>query len=294
MFYPHKQTAIIFILCVLGVLVTVWYVGRGDVRGKETDNTMSIKQNKQVIQAGVAIATTTDWQKQFFVSSTSTPSKKDVSTTKNQNTDEPDTITGRFGKKVFEQYMLLKQNNLAEDPTAVKAVVDQNVNDFISTAPQAEVYDIRSVVLANTSDLSAERTYANAVGSILSTYTPQGDMAMIANQALEENDPTKIKEVEAIANSYSIMLKRLLVTPTPKTLAGYHINLINGVSSVAFVAEGMSKVFSDPVQGMVALAVYEKSLLSLQNALLDLKYNFSQKQILFSNNEPATVFNLIK
>lgn len=294
MFYPHKQTAIIFILCVLGVLVTMWYVGRGDVRGKETDNLLSAKQNIQVIQPDIAIATTTDWQRQFFVNSTLTSTKKGVSTTKNQNTGEPDTITGRFGKKVFEQYMLLKQNNLAEDPTAIKAVVDQNVNDFISTAPQAEVYDIRSVMLANTSDLSAERTYANSVGSILSTYTPQGDMAMIANQALEENDPTKIKEVETIANSYSTMLKKFISVPAPKTLAGYHINLINSVSSVAFVAEGMSKVFSDPVQGMVALALYEKSLLSLQNALLDLKYNFSQKQITFSNNEPAIVFNLIQ
>lgn len=292
-FYPHKQTAIIFILCVIGVLVTLWYVERGNTRSQGALDAMSTRQNVQVTQAENTFATTTDWQKQFFVRSTSTPSQKNTLTTKNQVAEEPETITGQFGKRFFEQFMLLKQNNLNDDPEAVKAVIDQNVGDIVASAPQAQIYDTRNILIAPSNDTTAEKTYANTVGGILSSYAPQGDAAIIATEALDKNDPSKIKEIEAISNSYSTMLKKLLQVSTPKNIADNHLALINAVSSMVFVSQGMSKVFVDPLQSMVSLAVYEKSLTSLQNALLDLKYNFSQKQIQFSSNEPGNIFNLI-
>ncbi len=293
LFYPHKQTAIIFIICILGVLGTIWYVGRGNARSQQASNVMSGQQNTQVIQVGTAIATTTDWQKQFFANSTSTKLKNSTLTTNDPSTNEPETVTGQFGKKFFEQYMLLKQNNLTEDPTAIKAVVDQNIGDIVSTAPQAQVYDIRNVLIATTDNLAAERTYANTVGEILSLYDPKGDAATIATEALDKNDTSRIKEIEDIANLYSIMLKKLLAVPAPKTINQNHLALINAVSSMVFVSQGMSKVFIDPLQSIVSLAVYEKSLTSLQNSLLDLKYNFSQKGIQFSSNEPGIIFTLI-
>ncbi len=293
LFYPHKQTAIIFIICVLGVFGTIWYVGRGNTYSQQASNVMSGQQDIQITQVGTALATTTDWQKQFFANSTSTKLKNNTLATNEPSINEPETVTGQFGKKFFEQYMLLKQNNLTDDPTAIKAVVDQNINDIVSTAPQAQTYDIRSVLITATSDLVAERTYANTVGGILSLYNPQGDAAMIATEALDKNDTTRIKEIDAISNSYSLMLKNLLTVPAPKTISENHLALINAVSSMVFVSQGMSKVFADPLQSMVSLAVYQKSLASFQNALLDLKYNFSQKAIQFSSSEPGIIFTLI-
>lgn len=291
LFYPHKQTGIIFIVCTICVLGTIWYVKRGDANIQKTSEIVYNKQNTNVTPIGSIFASTTEWQKQFFASPNTNDTKTSLANT--QNTKEPETVTGLFGKKFFEQYMLLKQNDLTEDPTAIKAVIDKNMSDLVSTAPQAQTYDIRNVLTTQNSEVVDDRVYANIVGEILSSYLPRKDAAIIATEALEKNDPSMIKEVESISSSYSVMLKKLLATPAPKTLSTNHLNLINAVSAMVFVSQGMSKVFSDPIQSMIALAVYEKSFASLQNALLDLKYNFSQKSINFSKDEPGIIFTLI-
>ena len=291
LFYPHKQTAIIFLVCILGVLATFWYVGVGKTwRGTDP---MSNKQDVKITQPNEDFAATTDWQKQFIVHSTTTLPQNNTLAVNDQGTDEPETVTGQFGKKFFEQFMILKQNDLVDDQTAVKAVVDQNIDDVISSAPEARVYDIRSVVLSPTVGIPAEKTYANSVGEILTLYIPQKDAAAIATQALEKNDPSRISEIMAVANSYSTVLKKLLEVPAPKNLADEHLALINSISAMIFVSEGMGKVFSDPLQSMVSLAVYEESLVSLQNALLDLKFAFNEDQVVFSGTESGNVFNLI-
>lgn len=293
LFYPHKQTAIIFIICALGVLGTILYVGRGDLSTKKIPTDSSAGQDIQVTSTGTVFASTTEWQKQFFANSTTSILQVARENSKNASAKEPETLTGQFGKKFFEQFMVLKQNDLADDQTAIKAVIDQNMNDFVSTAPQAKTYDIRSVLITPTDDLTAERTYANTVGEILVMYIPKKDAAIIATEALEQNDPSRIREIIAIADSYSTMLKKLLAVPAPKTISVNHLNLINAASSMMFVSQGMSKVFEDPIQTMISLAVYEKSFASLYNALLDLKYNFSQKSIQFSNSEPGIIFTTI-
>jgi hypothetical protein len=294
LFYPHKQTAIIFIVCAIGVLGTVWYVNRGNINLRKTPDDLSANKVIQATQAGSNFATTSEWQKQFFSNSSTSVMQLARENIKNNSiADEPETVTGKFGKKFFEQYMILKQNDLIDDKTAVQAVIDQNMNDLVSTAPQARTYDIRSVLISPTSDIADEKTYGNTIGSILSLHIPQKDAAIIAMEALEQNDPSRIKEIVAISNSYSEMVKKLLATPAPKTLSQSHLNLINAASSMIFVSEGMSKVFEDPIQSMISIAVYEKSFASMYNSLLDLKYIFSQKLIQFSNNEPGIIFTTI-
>ena len=292
LFYPHKQTAIIFLVCILGVLATVWYVGTGRVRNQGVDS-LADKQGLQVTQSTEAFSTTTDWQKQFFVQSTTTIPQSKTLAVNDQSPNEPETVTDKFGKKFFEQFMLLKQNDLIDDPDAVKAVVDQNMNDIVDSAPEARVYDIRNVLLSPNIGILAEKTYANSVGEILTLYMPQNDAAIIATQALEKNDPSRINEIQAVTGSYSTVLKKLLEVPAPKSLADELLALINSMSAMVFISEGMSKVFSDPLQSMVSLAVYEKSLVSLQNALLDLKFAFNDDQVVFSSTDSGNVFNLI-
>ncbi|MEN9524513.1 MAG: hypothetical protein RL536_582 [Candidatus Parcubacteria bacterium] len=300
MLHPHKQTAFIFLVCVLGVLATIWYVGGTNNKQKALDD-MSTRKNIQVTQMSDLIATSSDWQKQFFASSRSSDDlvspKASLSGQSNNSTrasEEPDTITGQFGKKVFEQFMILKQNNLTDDQTAIKAAIDQNMSDIVSTAPQARIYDIRNILVSQNVDVSAEKTYANTVGSILSMYARQGDAATIATEALDKNDQSRIKEINVIAESYSNMLKKLLAVPAPKTISDMHLNLVNSASGMVFVSQGMAKIFSDPMQSMVSLAVYEKSLGSFQNALVSLKNNFEQKDIRFSNSDPGIIFTIIQ
>jgi hypothetical protein len=290
--YRHKQTVIIFTICILGV-GAAGYAAYGGNLQRTTSETSS---NRVVVTTSAditPISSTNDWKNQFLSQSTSTKTAYGSVNASPLEPKEPETLSGQFGKKFFEQYMYLKQNNLSEDPTAVKALVDQTTQNLVEGAPLPTQYDVRNVSVATGNDLAAEKAYANMLGSILSAYMPPQDPAILASQALEKNDPTMIREVEVASASYATMLKKMLAVPTPPLFIKNQVNLINGVSSMVFVSEGMSKVFSDPIQGLVALALYEKSLGSLQGALLDLKYIFSMDQLQFSSTDPAIVFTLI-
>lgn len=292
--YPHRQTLLITLVCTAVVGGTFWYVNR--VPLAQGDYTPEVSTT-DVVKGSIdtSVSTSTDWRSQFFTSRSADANasgKAPAVTT--PIASQPETFTDRFGKEFFTQYMLLRQNNQIENPDAVKSVVDQTMNNFVSSAPEAPVYDQRNVTISTDTSINAAQIYANTVGSIISTYAPAQDAATIATQALEQNDESLLSSIPSIAAAYSTMLNKLLAVPVPQTFVAAHAKLINSVSGMAFISQGMSKVFSDPVQGLVALAVYEKSVTSFREALLDLGYAFSQKGMQFTARDPAFIFNTIK
>jgi hypothetical protein len=277
-------------VCILAV-AAAGYAAFGTSVSEKTDQ---IKQVDAVVSSSTeqgTISSSVDWKKQFLTGSTTI---KTSGTAEKTVPSEPDTLTGQFGKKFFEQYMYLKQNNLSEDPQAIKALVDQTTNNLVDAAPQARVYDIREINISTSQDSGLERVYANAIGTIFSAHMPTSDAATVALQALEDEDPSQIKTVESIASSYDAILTGILSVPAPQSLATFHVNLVNGVSAIAFGSHGMTKVFTDPIQSIAALATYEKSLGQLRDGLLDLKFVFAQHNLQFSSAEPAIIFSMIK
>lgn len=292
--YPHRQTLLIIFVCAAAIGGTWWYVDqtKNASAGLAVD---TAKINVVIDPVKTTSATTSEWRKQFFI-----PNQNDAATIGKAQAKtmiseiQSETLTDRFGKEFFTQYMILRQNNLTENTDAVKSVIDQTMDNFVSSAPEARVYDQRSIAVSTASGSDVEKAYANKVGSIISTYTPREDAATIATQALEENDQDLIKSVDLISQSYSTMLAQLLQAPVPQSLTKYHVQLINGASGMVFVSQGMRKSFSDPLQGLVALAVYEKSITAFREALLDMKYAFTMKDFQFTAQEPAFIFNSIR
>ncbi len=286
----HKQTLIVLIVCIVGVAVAGYAAYGNSLFSRMTPKKTSTVS--PVISGGSVVPESGDWRKQFLTTGSSSIA---VSASSAKTIiSEPETLTGQFGKKFFEQYMYLKQNNLNEDPQAIKALVDQTTTNIVDAAPQARVYDVREIRISQNSGASSDRVYANAVGTIFSANMPAHDAATVALQALDEEDQSKIKEVEMIAAAYDRMLSSTLATEVPKSLAGFHTNLVNSMSAMSFASRGMTKVFSDPLQSIAALAVYEKSLGQMRDALLDLKFAFSQEGLEFSSTEPAIIFSMVK
>lgn len=288
--YRHKQTAIIFIVCILGVGVA-GYAAYGPALWQNT------AKNNATDSVVTASATKTDtenssdeWKEQFLTQTVNGTPTQSATTKVSVEPIEPETLTGQFGKKFFEQYMFLKQSNLTENPEAVQAVIDQSVGNVVNAAPLPRVYDIREMnISTKLIGESYERAYINSVGALFSAYMPKQDAATVALQALENEDKTRVKEIEAIATAHETILKQMLAITAPSSLATYHVNLVNAVSSLSFSSRGLTNIFADPLQSIPALAVYEKTIGQLRNALLDLRFFSTQHDIQFASTEPATI-----
>lgn len=289
--YSQRQTLIILVVCVLGVLVA-GYAAYGDSVLPKKSETLPIGDiSATPPQTEAIISTSTDWRKQFLTVGTNTITTKSSATKKEP--EEPETLTGQFGKKFFQQYMFLKENSLSEDPGAIKALVEQTTQNLVDAAPLARVYDIREMNISTTDGAAAGRAYGNAIGSLFAAHMPQQDAATIALQALEQEDQSKIKEVEVIASAYTALLKEVLSNPVPASLSTYHVSLVNALSAMQFASQGMAKVFVDPIQSVSALSVYQKSVGQLRDALLDIRFVLTRDGVTFSPADPAIIiFNM--
>jgi hypothetical protein len=275
---------------VLGVLVA-GYAAYGSSLVGQKPETSPIKDISVTPQTEAVISTSTDWRNQFLTTGTNAITTKSSGAKKEP--EEPETLTGQFGKKFFQQYMYLKENNLSEDPGAIKALVEQTTQNLVDAAPLARIYDVREIKISTSAGVAAERAYGNTIGSLLAAYVPRQDAGTIALQALEQEDQSRIKEVEVIASSYNTLLKEILAIPAPASLATYHVALVNALSAMQFSSQGMTKVFTDPIQSVGALSIYQKSVGQFRDALLDLRFIFTQDGVTFSTTDAAIIiFNM--
>lgn len=291
-FYPHKQTILIALICILAVGGTLLYVQ--DKKSKVFAINRQINQVQDEIYNTdtIEISTSTDWKKQFFVEP---PVNTDKARLKAETKPSaPLTATEKFGKDFFEQFMILKQNNLTENSEAVNNFVTKTTGELVASSPQAKTYSLVDTLVSPNTDNVSIRNYANTVGSILSKHMVPGDAALIATQALQANNEKMIKKIDPLIKAYSNILKDLLLVRVPKPYSQLHLNLINAVSAMHFGSVGMTKVFSDPIQSLAALATYENTVGNLRDSLLAYKYEFSLSNIEFSASEPAGVFYIIQ
>ncbi|MFA6315482.1 MAG: hypothetical protein WC648_03910 [Candidatus Paceibacterota bacterium] len=295
-FYPRKQTAIIFIVCLVVIIAAMYF----------SDTSLVAKKAKQLNDSSPVIAVKTDdtktiktldgkdWKEQFFDVTKNSSAYKAEPQTEVTSIEEPVTVTDQFGRDFFARYMLLKQNNLTEDDESIKAVIDQSMDEIATQVSQPKLYFRKDILVSENSGPVAIKTYANAVGSLFYAKAPRENAALIASQALDANDPAELVSIPPIINSYTALLADLKRLPVPKELADHHIDLINGISAMLFVSDGMNKVFTDPIQSLVALNLYGTAQDALRGSLLQFKIYFADNKISFTPAEYGSFFATIK
>ena len=293
-FYPRKQTLIITVISALAVAGVAYYVHTTNPSSNTNSAALAIDSatSTNILDASLKNISA-DWKSQFL--ETTTPAI-DVKNSKSvaPTTDDQTTLTGQFSKNFFARYMLLKQDDLQDDQDSVNNVVNQSLLDLAQSAPQPKNYTSKDIVVSKADDATSIRAYADAVGTLFNANTPSGDPATIAGDALNNNNPKGLSDINGIVKDYQNILTGLLKMPVPAPMAIYHVDLINGVSSMMFISEGMNKVFSDPAQGLVALNIYGSAQDSLHSALLEFKSAFNQNGMAFAQNEPGYFFSTIQ
>ncbi len=93
--------------------------------------------------------------------------------------------------------------------------------------------------------------------------------------------------IDPIILAYKKLIPSLIATPVPPVLAEQHLSLINGLSSVLFVSQGLRVSDKDPMQAMIALGTYATARKILKDALVSIKNYFVQNSIVFGAGEPG-------
>lgn len=278
--YPRPQTLLIFVLCLIVVGTTAFYMNGWTFKNRVAFDQKS-SLNPISIGNQAPISASTDWQKQFYDGKTDSQAFKPAkAATKVVLKEEPLTPTDQVGRNFFTKYVQLRQAGLNNDSQSVTAAVNQVIAEGIASVPTPKVYSDKDIHVVNESPIVI-KTYAEDLLNILKSSMPATNESEIALNAYEKGDMSALKDLDPIIASYKAGLNRLLSTPVPQSLAGYHLDLVNGLSMQIFNAQSLRRSDTDPVTGLAAINLEVKSLQAISTAVANMQNYFASAGVSF-------------
>lgn len=271
--YPKKQTAVIFLICIIVVVGIFWYkkpqisarMGFSAAEIGVIDNA-EINSTPGKIDGG-------GWQKQFLDNATNTVAFRN-NQANSATTSEPLTLTDQLSREFLSKFMLMSQGGLTKDETTINNVVNQLTSYGLAAIPIPKDITVDKIRLATSADDRSLKNYGATLLKILTDSMPKRHEVDIADQALNQNDMTILKEIDTNIADYDSALSKLLSLAVPKDLVRYHLDIVNGMNMQLFNAETLRKLDSDPILALGAINYDLVGLQKISNALVETKKYF--------------------
>ena len=227
-----------------------------------------------------------DWKKILIANDLSSSTKKINSIKQNENL----TQTDLFSRDFFTRYMELRQMGISNDKISQEDVASQVLkNGIMLSVPKT--YKESDILINNNTDIESLRKYGNDAGQIFKTYVVKSrNEAIIVKDYTDKSDPKILEELDPIIKSYKNMLNGLLKVSAPTSLSNEHLNLINTMSSLVYIVEGLRKMDIDPLAGIQAVARYTETYQQFISVINNIKSKLSSTGIIYSNIDGGSFF----
>ncbi len=223
-----------------------------------------------------------DWQEEFLT-------EYSVSLTAATSTYEaPDTLTGRTGIALMEEYIINKSGAVTlrnpEDLTRrlAERAIEESQNDLIG------VDDI--IVISDSPE--AVRVYGNQAALVLrANAVGASDHELeLLRQLIVDRSAQAQAELRILASSTAAYRDETLAIPVPESLVKPHLDLVNTYHALATALEVFTDPRHDPLRTFVHLRRYEDDMIGFQLALNNLYDALSEQGDVFERNDPALLF----
>ncbi len=267
-YYPHRQTVIIFVVSVLAVAGTIWYVkGPAPV----TSNVSSTAAVSAVAPTNdlAAVSASGDWRKQFYDSSKTGSFKTSTQkTSADSSGDAPLTATDALARDFMARYMQMHKAGLDTDQKTIDSVASQLITNGVANVVPPRSFALSDIKTTSAVDKATLSAYGRSISAILHSYLPDSDHneAQIAIQALDNGDMTLLKKIDPVISNYREAAAALMSMRVPAPLAQYHLNLVNGVAMALFNAKALRNLESDPLTGLGAISLEMQGLQTMSDA----------------------------
>lgn len=191
------------------------------------------------------------------------------------------TQTDLLARDIFSLYINLKQNNslgTEDQDLLINQLIQKNLNQ---KEQKIKIYNLDDLKINPNSSKENIEKYAQDLKSTLSTIPELRDDNFILNEALKENDPKKLKEIENNVVYYKQLISDLLKIEVPEILQNKHLALINIFKKMSSSAEKLTGAFDDPVAVLIEAKKYYEHTDEIFSISVDIGEFFRQKNIKF-------------
>ncbi len=287
--YPRRQTLFVLLICVVAVAAVALYANANRASDPKNPQETAVAEPQQ--QNAMSTTSNSDWKKAFLYSTTSGSAYLASGSKPPAPVMEDLTMTDLFSRQVFASYLDLRQSGLVKNTDAVSSIADDVFNSQqISDTNKPKLYAMSDINVTTSSGSAAAREYGNRVGYILATYTPEGNDVVIVGEAMKTGDPSYVKTLSDNIVKYQTMISKLRAVPTPAAIAQHHLDLVNGVSYLSFIASALKAQTTDPVRALASLSSVNTSIDLLFKSVNGIKSYLQSYSITYGPDETGAYF----
>ncbi len=223
---------------------------------------------------------------------TKTEPTKDITKTPTEKLEPVDLISRDF----FARYMELRQSGASADKASQQELVNNTVNKI--KLSEAKPYMSSEIKVRADNGKESVKIYGNEIATIFKKYAFVGtgtrNEGVIAKDALGQQDENILKELDPIIQSDKNIVNGILKTEAPQAMATMHLDMLNSMNTILFVAQSFKKVIADPLAGIQASIQYIPSRNGLIKSMRAVQSYFKYLGITYDASEPGVLFVPLK
>ena len=129
--------------------------------------------------------------------------------------------------------------------------------------------------ISENDEFSDQKDYYINVGTVFGKYENSGigneldvsgDMVVIG----KKDDTSKQDELLKISKAYQDFAKEILLIPVPRSLATFHLRIINSATNTGVAIQNMSKMLIDPIVGLSGTSQYNQYVTEFEASITEL------------------------
>ncbi len=276
---PRKQTILTASVCIVGIIIVLLYVYGPWGNNSDKKEGLAVTNLPQ-IPNDQPLATSTNWQKDFYTVSSSTNSAYGVDDPNATTTTEILTNTDIMGREFLIAYSELQKAGKTNDAATVNFVANQVIDNAVARIVPPPEYVISDLNIDPNSDTIALEKYASTLDNILSTKLPKDNEVSIVLDAMDTGDLTLLKKIDPIVAGYKETLAAVITMSVPEAISSYHLKLLNGLSLQTFNSRALRDLELDPVGGLAAINEETNSMEQITSALEQINSELSSRGII--------------
>jgi hypothetical protein len=209
------------------------------------------------------------------------------------NAAKSDNVTTTVGRSLLVNLSAAKSQGLGSDiPTQDQLVAQARAQ--IESAGTAHQYTAADLTLsAQNSD--ALKAYGNAVMAVVTAHPKANyqDTVLAVGKAVDTGSSAALAPLAGIQGEYRALLQALLAVPVPPNMAPLHLKVVNDFAVMVAAYDDMAVALEDPLRGAAGFDIYNSTTDELGRVFINIGQIFAQNGILFTKDEPGSVWNTL-
>jgi hypothetical protein len=203
------------------------------------------------------------------------------------------TLTDTVARTLFVNLGAAKSQGLGNDIPTQDQIVAQATAQIKKEQVQGSFSQADLHIVEDSA--SSQREYGNALATLLMRNKENEYAAtMVAlDNASASQDQSPLKNLSAIQSRYQGIATQLVAVRVPRTLAPFHLQLVNNFQKIANTYDLMDDILTDTVRGSTGLQLYQSLTQETFRVFINIAQAFNKNGILFKKDEPGAAWAVL-